>query len=68
LHQSADPQATALHRPTVPTGGDSIWTPPEVRTQDYLARGVQFIEKVPDLIVRSVQAIACAVLGWSETL
>jgi mRNA interferase MazF len=34
----------------------------EVRTQDYLARGVQFVERAPDIVLRSVQAIACAVL------
>ena len=37
----------------------------EVRTQDYLARGVRFVEKAPDVVLRSVQAIACAVLGCS---
>jgi mRNA interferase MazF len=37
----------------------------EVRTQDYLARGVQFVEKAPDAVLRAVQAIACTVLGCS---
>jgi hypothetical protein len=37
----------------------------EVRTQDYLARGVRFVEKAPNIVLRSVQAIACAVLGCS---
>jgi mRNA interferase MazF len=34
----------------------------EIRTQDYLARGVQFVERAPDFVLRSVQAIACTVL------
>ncbi len=35
----------------------------EVRTQDYFARGVQFVEKTPQALLHAVQAIACAVLG-----
>ena len=35
----------------------------EVRTQDYFARGVRFVERVPDRLLQEVQAIACAVLG-----
>jgi mRNA interferase MazF len=35
----------------------------EVRTQDYFARGVRFVEKTPQLFLHQVQAIACAVLG-----
>jgi hypothetical protein len=35
----------------------------EFRTQDYLDRGVQFIEKAPDAVVRSVRAIALVILG-----
>jgi mRNA interferase MazF len=35
----------------------------EIRTQDYLARGVQFVEKIPRTLLHQVQAVACAVLG-----
>ena len=35
----------------------------EVRTQDYLARGVRYVEKAPAATLHAVQAIACAVLG-----
>ena len=38
----------------------------EVRTQDYLARGVRFVERAPRELLHAVQAIACAVLGCSE--
>ena len=35
----------------------------EVRTMDYLARKVRFMEKAPIALWQQVQAIACAVLG-----
>jgi mRNA interferase MazF len=35
----------------------------EVRTQDYFARGVRFIEKAPEVTLRAAQAITCAILG-----
>jgi mRNA interferase MazF len=35
----------------------------EIRTHDYLARGIRFVEKAPVACLQSVQAIACAVLG-----
>ena len=38
----------------------------EVRTQDYLARGVRFVEHAPRDLLHAVQAVACAVLGCSE--
>jgi hypothetical protein len=40
----------------------------DVRTQDYLARGVQFIEKAPERIVRSYRRSPALSLGASETL
>lgn len=37
----------------------------EIRTLDYLQRGMRFIEHAPLTLVQDVQAIACAVLGCS---
>jgi mRNA interferase MazF len=47
--------------PTLRTKGCIVAS--EVRTQDYFARGVSFVEQVPDRTLQEVQAIACAVLG-----
>jgi mRNA interferase MazF len=35
----------------------------EIRTLDYLQRGVRFVEKAPLVFIQDVQTIACAVLG-----
>jgi mRNA interferase MazF len=35
----------------------------EVRTVDYLQRGVKFMEHAPISLLQNVQAIACATIG-----
>jgi|AGTN01.3.fsa_nt_gi Growth inhibitor len=35
----------------------------EIRTVDYMARGIRFMEKGPRELIEQVQDIACAILG-----